>query len=291
MYLVYRHTSPSGKVYIGITSQKASKRWQNGKGYTKNNQPYFNAAIKKYGWDNFKHEIILEHISELEAKYTERYLIKWYKLHNISYNITDGGEGMLGHRVETLLKKIWQYDLQGNFIKVYSCIKDAAIELSYEAAVISHAVDKTVCKDFFFFSEKGLNKKDQIIEDYNKRQFEKRVVKLDLNFQFIESYDSIVMASKENNLSVDVIGNAISRKTRGGNFYWIKEKDINNIDVSKFKNQNTKSVLLTNAITKKEIIFNTVIEAARFLKYKEDGMLRKHAKLGTVCRGYYVKWC
>lgn len=291
MYLVYQHTSPSGKVYVGITSQSVSKRWQNGKGYTKNNQPYFNAAINKYGWNNFKHEIILENVAESEAKYTERYLIRWYKLHKISYNITDGGEGMLGHRIESVLKHIYQFDLQGNLIKDYSCIKDAANALNYDSAVISHSVDKTICKDFFFFSEEGLFKKDQIIRDYNKRWFEKRVVKLDLSFQFIESYDSIVAASKENNLSVDVIGNAITRKTRGGNFYWIKEKDINNLDVSKFKNQNTKSVILINAITKEEIIFNTVTEAAKFLNYKEDGMLRKHSRLGTVCRGYYVKWC
>ena len=32
-YIVYRHTSPSGKVYIGITSYKAEIRWNNGKGY------------------------------------------------------------------------------------------------------------------------------------------------------------------------------------------------------------------------------------------------------------------
>lgn len=291
MYLVYQHTSPSGKVYVGITSQSVSKRWQNGKGYTKNNQPYFNAAINKYGWNNFKHEIILENVLESEAKYTERYLIRWYKLHKISYNITDGGEGMLGHRIESVLKHIYQFDLQGNLIKDYSCIKDAANALNYDSAVISHSVDKTICKDFFFFSEEGLFKKDQIIRDYNKRWFEKRVVKLDLDFQYIESYDSIVSASKENNLSVDVIGNAISRKTRGGQFYWIKEKDLNNIDKSLFKKPNTKSIILINAITKEEIIFNTIVEATKFLNYKEDGMLRKHAKAGTICRGYYIRWC
>lgn len=27
MYSVYKHTSPSGKVYIGITKQKPVKRW------------------------------------------------------------------------------------------------------------------------------------------------------------------------------------------------------------------------------------------------------------------------
>lgn len=32
-WCVYIHTSPSGKKYIGITSQNPQKRWQNGKGY------------------------------------------------------------------------------------------------------------------------------------------------------------------------------------------------------------------------------------------------------------------
>lgn len=40
--------------------------------------------------------IILDNVSELEAKYTERYLIRQYKIHNLSYNITDGGDGALG---------------------------------------------------------------------------------------------------------------------------------------------------------------------------------------------------
>lgn len=43
-YTVYRHTSPSGKVYIGITKQKPHKRWNSG-------QPLFERAILKYGWD------------------------------------------------------------------------------------------------------------------------------------------------------------------------------------------------------------------------------------------------
>ena len=32
-YTVYKHTSPSGKVYIGITCRKPKYRWNNGKGY------------------------------------------------------------------------------------------------------------------------------------------------------------------------------------------------------------------------------------------------------------------
>ena len=33
MYAVYKHTTPSGKVYIGITGRAVEKRWENGKVY------------------------------------------------------------------------------------------------------------------------------------------------------------------------------------------------------------------------------------------------------------------
>ena len=34
-YTVYKHTSPIGKVYIGITKMNPIRRWSNGKGYKK----------------------------------------------------------------------------------------------------------------------------------------------------------------------------------------------------------------------------------------------------------------
>ena len=49
-WIVYRHTSPSGKVYIGITSRTTKKRWAYGYGYK--NSTMFESAIKKYGWNN-----------------------------------------------------------------------------------------------------------------------------------------------------------------------------------------------------------------------------------------------
>ena len=52
-YTVYKHTSPSGKVYIGVTSLRPKERWSGGAGYVKNK--HFYRAIKKYGWENIKH--------------------------------------------------------------------------------------------------------------------------------------------------------------------------------------------------------------------------------------------
>lgn len=103
-WIVYKHTSPSGKVYIGITSQKPQRRWDNGKGY-KGCIKFFN-AILKYGWDNMEHTILSSNLSKEEAETIEKSLISYYKSLNLSYNITDGGEGGLGHHVE--LSKGWR---------------------------------------------------------------------------------------------------------------------------------------------------------------------------------------
>lgn len=47
-WCVYMHTSPSNKVYIGITCD-VKHRWRsNGEGYKGGTRIYY--AIKKYGW-------------------------------------------------------------------------------------------------------------------------------------------------------------------------------------------------------------------------------------------------
>lgn len=66
---VYIHTSPAGKVYIGI-AENPLQRWANGCGY--NDNALFSADIERYGWDNFKHEIIAECQSREEAERLER---------------------------------------------------------------------------------------------------------------------------------------------------------------------------------------------------------------------------
>lgn len=92
-YYIYKHTSPSGKVYIGKTCYKYPKqRWKkDGSGYI--GCPYFYNAIIKYGWDNIKHEILYENLNNDEAIQREIELISKYKALGISYNCTDGGEG------------------------------------------------------------------------------------------------------------------------------------------------------------------------------------------------------
>lgn len=108
MYTVYKHTAPNGKVYIGITSQKPEKRWDNGNGYKQNK--HFYSAIRKYGWENFKHEIICQApMSAAQAGAIEKSFIALYdSTHpDKGYNISIGGEyGALGihHSAEARAK-------------------------------------------------------------------------------------------------------------------------------------------------------------------------------------------
>lgn len=98
-YSVYKHTSPSGKVYIGITSTSLNDRWRNGKGY--NGQVAFKNAIDKYGWENIKHEVLLEGLSKEDAFEKERELISLYDSTNPKhgYNVSvGGGMGCIGYR-------------------------------------------------------------------------------------------------------------------------------------------------------------------------------------------------
>ncbi len=100
-YCVYTHTNLiNNKKYVGITCNNVNRRWQNGLGY-KNNS-YFYDAIKKYGWDKFKHEIITENLSKDAAYKLEQDLIIFYDTANpmFGYNIALGGGGTPKYRTE-----------------------------------------------------------------------------------------------------------------------------------------------------------------------------------------------
>ena len=107
-YTVYKHIFPNNKVYIGITSQKPQDRWLNGKGYKDIN--FVGKAIRKYGWENVKHEILYDNLSQKEAEDKEIELIAKYKSNNreFGYNIANGGKsrGMVSEETKKLISKI-----------------------------------------------------------------------------------------------------------------------------------------------------------------------------------------
>ena len=106
--VIYRHwlINDKGieKSYVGQTYQQTvEQRWNNGKGYLKDKDGKdadhnFARAIKKYGWDNFNHEVI--GVVEADTKEQlildldewEKYYIEKYDSFYNGYNSTSGGQ-------------------------------------------------------------------------------------------------------------------------------------------------------------------------------------------------------
>jgi group I intron endonuclease len=113
-YCVYKHTSPSGKVYIGITSQRPERRWRpDGSGYRYN--PHFKNAINKYGWDNFKHEIVRDGLTRNEALDMEAALVSEYRSDSFAfgYNRSSGGDAPVlspeaTQKISESVSKLWE---------------------------------------------------------------------------------------------------------------------------------------------------------------------------------------
>ena len=118
-FCVYKHTSPSGKSYIGQTDNY--KRRCGAHKQENNACVAFSFAIKKYGWDSFNHEILEENLTIEEANFWEEFYIK--EINSLvpnGYNLRDGGnnsrlskeirkkisESRIGKKIHTEISKI-----------------------------------------------------------------------------------------------------------------------------------------------------------------------------------------
>jgi group I intron endonuclease len=81
----------NGKIYIGKHSSKRLNDNYFGSGVA------LKRAILKYGRENFIKEILIECIDEEELNIKEIHFINKYNTFKKGYNMTMGGEGMLGH--------------------------------------------------------------------------------------------------------------------------------------------------------------------------------------------------
>ena len=169
-WCVYRHISPSNKVYIGITGRKPELRWGHN-------------AILKYGRDNIKHEILTDSASKEEACILEQMLISHYKRSGVSCNITDGGEGRTAKQSQEFcreqsdrMKEAWrnnpekylnkrtakgirrsmeqirkrstsvlQFSIDGEFIQRYESVTEASNAVGVSAKAIRNCCNGGYC--------------------------------------------------------------------------------------------------------------------------------------------------
>lgn len=190
-YIVYKHTNKTnGKVYIGMTSQRAQNRWKSGSGY---HAQYFSRAINKYGWDGFTHEIVAENLSKEDACELERILIKSYRSTETEYGYNqalggDGGGMYNKHHSESAKKKISKARKENGFTEDH--------------------------KRHISESKQGA-----------KHHLAKKVYQYTKDGEFIREWDYMSLAAKELNINKGNIGSVCNgdRKTAGG-FIWKYER-------------------------------------------------------------------
>lgn len=216
-YVVYMHTSPSNKRYIGITSQNPERRWRkNGYGYK--DHLYFWRAIQKYGWDNFKHDILFTGLTKDEAEQKEVELIAYYHSNNVNfgYNMSIGGEsGSKGYKYTDEQKKrmsdVHKGERNGMYGKHHT-------EDSIEKVRVKHLRENLSSDTIYKMSIAKKGKKR------NPESIKKQVEAISNKVICIETsvvYNGTKEAGKLNNIDPSCIAKVCrgERKTAGG-FHW-----------------------------------------------------------------------
>lgn len=213
-YKIYIHKNKiNGKVYVGQTKQRLKRRWNNGNGYVQ--CPYFYNAIQKYGWDNFEHILLDEHLTKEEADTKEQDYIKYYKSSSpeFGYNISNGGAGLSG---ATKYIDIYQYTTDGDFIKHYKEISEILIEHpDYTSSPIRSAYDEIIKTAYGFQWKSYYKEKIEKIEDFKIRVGKtksKIVYQYDLYGNYIQKFNSAKEAADTLNIGVDGIRKTCNEK-------------------------------------------------------------------------------
>lgn len=228
IWTVYRHMSPSGKIYIGITSN-VKRRWANKGRYYCTYNSIFKNAIQKYGWDNIIHEVLVSNVGFKTACNIEKDLIAFNKANNISYNITGGGEGTLGRACSEHTKMKMRLSNGGVCRKAieHSIISpnrkhSENLKLAWKVWKGSHHSSETILK--MKQKAKGRDMTKAIKAMVKVRSIPITQFK---NGVLIAEFDSIAQASSTLNINKSNISRSIKTGIKAGGFnFKIKEDDI-----------------------------------------------------------------
>lgn len=108
---VYCHTNKkNNKKYVGITCKDYHRWGARGCGYgTKlpyDKQSKFAKAINKYGWNNFEHTWLEEHLTHREACEKEKFYVNKFNSYRKGYNSTAGGDGYTKDYIDKAVVKL-----------------------------------------------------------------------------------------------------------------------------------------------------------------------------------------
>lgn len=229
--IVYCYTNKrNNKKYIGITSRTLEERKSSHiyEAYNKNSLTYntpFKRAIRKYGLENFKEEVLHNNVSNEQACELEKYYIKKYKTY-YKYSNSNGYNATLGGELIIIPKdRVYQIDIDTYEVKaIYGSVNEA--ESIYDNVYECCNKNLNHAYGFMWYYEKDYIKmtKNEIEHDINIRIG--KIVQFAESGTFIKMWRTSAQASEALGLSQ---GNIImvcnkQRKTTG-KFVFMHYKD------------------------------------------------------------------
>lgn len=256
---IYEIHSPSGGVYIG-QSRDIYNRWKQYKYYKAITQPALNRSFLKYGIENhiFKIVCILpKNIDNDILDYHEIVYWDYYKFNNFKLlNLKQPGKGgelseetklkigksnsisLKGHKQSAITiqnrvisrkisirdgkRAIYQYSLEGKFIKKWNCIVDAIIALNISIGNLYSCLNKKYGrKTAGGFKWEYVNKlvENNYVISNNKKK--RPVNQYDLKNNFIKRWESAFEASKKLKINRgNIISNCRDVQKSAGGFIW-----------------------------------------------------------------------
>lgn len=267
--IIYLYTNIiNNKVYVGQTFNEntrysAHKNSPKHIGQKNVFRSYFHEAIAKYGFENFKYEVLYSfeyedlHIDLVKKILDdiEIFLIKKFNSNNpeYGYNLTEGGGGTVGFKMSEEHKK-----------KISETLKSKNMHWNE--------------------NQRNAIKNRKIPEHHSG----KKVLKYTLEGNFLEEYNSLSFAAESVNGNFRSLSAALKRDRNKGlykNFYWIyKESDEipNYIEIPKKEIRCTKKVkqysLAGTLIKEWDSMSDIAISQGKTLSAISDGIKRNPNK-------------
>ena len=287
-YIVYLTTNiVNKKIYIGVHETENPDIFDgylgdgvfcnSPKTYNKN-LTAFHCAVSKYGPSNFKRKTLqvfdtIEEALRLEAELVDQKFIE----RTDTYNITLGG-GM----PPKLNKHIFQYDLEGNFIKEWNSIKNITDFYNVNKDRIRMVInDKRSFNNSYWSEIKYLQLDTKEYRPSSRgsiRQYTKEG-------KLLKSFKNTTEAAKELDIDRKKIINAIYGKYATSGFWFLKEdEDIEDYLSGNIKKEPKVYLYDANGIFIKE--FLNISEVKKEYKYNKND-LKRAIKNNKMFNNYY----
>jgi group I intron endonuclease len=231
--IIYKVTNLlNSKIYIGLTIQKLeTRKHQHELHSQKKPLMVLHYAIRKYGKENFKWEIIKECISNQELNSSEKELIKFFQSEkkDIGYNRTSGGENpKMSIEVRLKMSKSQSKRFADPIKNKEFCeAMKGHKPISQEAREKISKKNKINTKEYWKnLDPESYKKRVEKISQTIKLKYlngtikkrSKKILQFDLNDNLIQEWESIHLAQKT--LNINNICKALKNGTPLKNFKW-----------------------------------------------------------------------